>query len=558
MPADPDPTPTPTASTPALRPSSRLRADRAEVDEAASPIPTRSIVMALGGLFVLLGGSCLDLGPVEARLGMASGELGGAFGRVFGYWDPSIFPLPVALGRIWAWFEEAGPSQDVVRWPAAIAGVLVGVVLARRARLTLGSRAGLLVALAWYGSLALMDRSAGFGLDLMAGLGTVAALDRLLARGSGWAVGAWASLAFLAAGWPPVAVLGLATIVLGRSKASWSWSTTAPIAATFAAWSAWALATAPAEAWATALAMPITQPSSWGLAPAAIGLGLPWTPFVLLAASGPLREGWPPEARGIVVGWLKVAGACLIVGTMVPGLGSAALVPALAGLAVASAASWDRIWSDAEELPAAVTRRASRLALAISGLWLLLVLGWGGSIGFAVAYYRAVMIAVALVSLAGFLLAFRSARLGEARWALGAMVAVSVALKLAHWGYYAPESNYRTGAGPWGRAIGQWVPEKQPIYVLHAWPADLAFATGRPVRQLATPHHIEFQPTKGSKFLLLQDSEYAEYLGWSDGWPRLVKVAEFEDEMGYSRRILARTDEPLIIERPYRKHDPVE
>ena len=130
------------------------------------------------------------------------------------------------------------------------------------------------------------------------------------------------------------------------------------------------------------------------------------------------------------------------------------------------------------------------------------------------------------------------------------MVAVSVALKLAHWGYYIPESNYRTGAGPWGRAIGQWVPEKHPIYVLHSWPADLAFAMGRPVRQLATPQHIDFQPGQGSKFVLLQDSEYAEYLGSGRGWPKLIKVAEFEDEMGLSKRILTRTDAPLIIERP--------
>ncbi len=67
------------------------------------------------------------------------------------------------------------------------------------------------------------------------------------------------------------------------------------------------------------------------------------------------------------------------------------------------------------------------------------------------------------------------------------MVLVAIALKLAHWGYYVPEMNYRTSAGPWGRAIGQWVPEKHPVYTLHAWPADLAYAINRPVRQLAGP-----------------------------------------------------------------------
>jgi hypothetical protein len=196
--------------------------------------------------------------------------------------------------------------------------------------------------------------------------------------------------------------------------------------------------------------------------------------------------------------------------------------------------------------------------MVVAGAWFALVLGWGGYVGFAIAYYRSTMIVVALISLASLLMALHAARLGRVRWALGAIVAVSVAMKLAHLGYYVPEWNYRAGAGPWGRAIGQWVPEKHPVYVLHPWPADLAFAMGRPVRQIPSPQHIEFQSQKGSKFVLLQDSEYAEYLHWSEGWPRLLKVAEFEDEDGIGKRILTRTDAPLIIERPHRKHDPRE
>ena len=542
----------------ATRPTLRLRADVPDREGDWPSKAGRPVVLAVAVLFVLIGGASLDLGPLDARLGMASGEAPGPYGRVFGYWDPSLWPLPVAFGRAWAFFEEAGPTQNVVRWPAAIAGVLVGVILARRARRTLGARAGVLVALAWCGSLAMMDRSAAAGLDVVAGLGTIAALDRLLARGSGWAVGAWASMAFLAAGWPPLAVLGLATVVLGRSGTTWSWSMTLPVLATVAGWSAWALAVAPAEAWATALAMPITQASAWTLAFSAIGLGLPWAPFALLAKHRSIREGWPEQGRSMVVGWLQMAGACLIVGTVIPGLASAALMPALAGLAVVASGCWDRAWEGSDELPRAVRRGAIGLSLAVAGLWLVLVLGWGGYVGFAIAYYRAVMIAVGLASLAGFLLALHAARLGEVRWALAGIVAVSVALKLAHWGYYVPESNYRTGAGPWGRAIGQWVPEKHPIYVLHSWPADLAFAMGRPVRQLPSPQHIEFQPEKGSKFVLLQDSEYLESRNWSRGWPRLIKVAEFEDEMGLSKRILTRTDEPLIVRRPHQKHDPAE
>ena len=537
----------------ATRPSLKLRAD---VPTPSTDWPwkaARPAVLVLSALFVLVGGASLELGPADARLGLASGETLGPYGRVFGYWDPSLWPASATLGQLWAYFEEVGPSQGVVRWPAAIAAVWIGLILARRVRLTLGPRAGVLAALGWCGSLAMMDRSAASGLDLIVGLTTVAALDLLLASGPGWAVGVWASLAFLAGGWPPLAVLGLVTIVLGRPGRNWRWPTTLPVAATVLGWSAWALIMAPAEAWASALALPITQSSAWFLTPIVIGLGLPWAPFAILARRRSIREGWPEEGRPLIYAWLKVMGACLIVGTVVPGLGTAALIPALAGMVVVSAACWDRIWEASDELPRAVRRGAIGMTLVIAGLWFLLVLGWGGHVGFAVAYYRATVIAVATVSLVGFLLALHAARFGEPRWSLGALVALSIALKLAHWGYYVPEWNYRNGAGPWGRAIGQWVPEKHPVYVLHSWPADLAFAMGRPVRQLYSPQHINFQPGKGSKFVLLQDSEYAEYQSWSKDWPKLIKVAEFQDEMGLSRRVLTRTDAPLIIERPYRK-----
>ena len=549
----------PVEPTAATRPSLiRLRADIPEPSRDWGTVVARTAVIAVAALFILIGGASLELGPADAKVGLASGELLGPYGRVFGYWDPSLWPVSVGLGWIMAYFEEVGPSQGVVRWPSAVSGLIIGILLARRARLKLGPRAGVLVAVAWCGSFAMMDRSASTGLDLLAGLGTIAALDLLLSAGASWKVGAWASFAFLAAGWPPLAVLGLATVVLGRSGATWKWSMTWPVVATVAGWSAWALSTAPAEAWASALALPITGSSAWGLALTALGLGLPWAPFAILAKHRTIREGWSNDARPFVVGWLQVALASLIVGTVIPGLASAALMPALAGLAIVAAACWDRIWADAEELPQTVRRGAIRLSMLIATLWLVVVLGWGGSVGFAIAYYRATVIITCAISVVGFGFAVHAARLGEARWALGAVIAVSIALKVAHCGYFVPESNYRNGAGPWGRAIGQWVPEKHPVYVLHSWPADLMFAINRPIRQLPSPGHVDFQPGQGSKFVLLQDSEYVEYQSWGRGWPKLIKVAEFQDEMGLSRRILTRTDAPLIVERPYRKPEPRE
>lgn len=337
----------------AARPSLKLRADVPETSKLWQTRAARPAVLVLSALFILVGGASLELGPSDARLGLATGEALGPYGRVFGYWDPSLWPASVTLGHVWAYFEEVGPTQGAVRWPSAIAAMVTGLILARRARLKLGSRAAVLVALGWCGSIGMMDRSAASGLDLTVGMATVAALDLLLASGPGWAVGVWASLAFLAGGWPPLAVLALVTVVLGRSGKIWSWSMALPIAATVAAWSAWALVEAPAEAWASALALPITQPSAWFLALIALGLGLPWAPFAILARHRSIREGWPREGQPLVVGWLQVMGACLIVGSVVPGLATAALVPALSGMLVAAAACWDRIWEGSTELPRA-------------------------------------------------------------------------------------------------------------------------------------------------------------------------------------------------------------
>ena len=575
---------------PTARPSLRLRADLADSTfdspgtalELAGPAAGgsrwfdrigRPSVVALAAFFVALGAAQFDLSPAEAKLGLAVGEALGPFGRSFGYWDPATWPLPVAIGQLAGWFEDEGATQNAVRWPAALAGCLIGYLLTRRGRLDLNPRAGVMVALAWFGSLALMDRSNHLwafldwllcaqiphhrpfyvNFDLLAGLGTVAALDRLLSKGAGWVVGLWASWAFLAGGWPPVAILILATVVLGLAGSTWNWRTSVPVAAAFAGWSAWALAAAPAEAWASALTLPITRPSAWGLAGMVLLAGCPWAPFVALMVARSVRESWVGSSRGLVVGWLQVAGACLVAGSIIPGLATAASVPALAGLAFVAAAVWDRLWAQGAASPAA-RRTLGGLLLAGTGLWLALVLSWGGYVGFTVAYYRAVMIGTLALSVVGLGTAIEAVRRADPRRGYAAVVLVAVALKLAHWGYFVPEMNYRTSAGPWGRAIGQWVPEGHSLYTLKPWPADLAYAINRPVRQLKSPRLIEFQPGKGSKFLLLSDTEYAEYEHWPDGWPKLVKVAQFADESGEGSRVLARTEGPIILGHPHKKN----
>jgi hypothetical protein len=351
--------------------------------------------------------------------------------------------------------------------------------------------------------------------------------------------GLWAAVAFLAGGWPPVALIALATIVIGRREAALGAKLLLPPLAAAVAWSIWALNQAQAEAWAAALALPLTQPSAWLLAPGVLALGLPWTPLVTLAAIPSVRAGWSPQGRALVLGWLQVAGACLVAGTVIPGFALAARVPALAGLAVTAAAVADRIWA------ASVSRTVKWLFLGVAGtitaLWVGLVVIGGIFLASAVPYYRgAAIILIAAALLIGLVCVHALFR-ADPRRGVVALAAVAVSIKIAHAGYYAPEWNYRRSQGPWGRAIGQWVVPLWPIYTIHTWPHDLAFATEHPFRQLHHPKQLAFQDGPETKFVLLLASEFEH---WPDDAPPLVKVATLQDEHG-GTRVIARTAGPF-------------
>ncbi len=183
-------------------------------------------------------------------------------------------------------------------------------------------------------------------LTLFLGLTTIAALDRILARGSDLIAGLWTALAFLAGGWPPVAIVALATIVIGRRESALSWRLLLPPVLACIGWSAWTLKVAPPEAWGAALTLPLMQGPAWGLALGVLLLALPWSPLALLVASRSIRDGWEPAGRSYVIGWLQVTGACMIAGTIIPGPRRlAARMPALAGLAVTAAAVIERFVS---------------------------------------------------------------------------------------------------------------------------------------------------------------------------------------------------------------------
>lgn len=496
-----------------------------------------SFVVACSVVFVLLGAGGLDLGAAEARLGLAAGGWLGPFGQVYGYWAPDLWPVPVLASQVWAIFEENSRATGAaVRWPAAIAGVIAGLILASRLMQTARPRAGAFFALCWCGGLAMIDRSSSTGLDLFLGLATVAALDRLLNRGSDWIAGLWAAVAFLSGGWPPLVVIGLAVIVIGRKSAGFSLKLFVPPLIAAAAWSAWALSVAPVEAWASALTLPLTLKPSWFLTFGVVAIGLPWILFASVYPTSAVRDRCNPATQSLVKSWSQVALAAIIAGTLVPGLATASRLPALAGLLIASAVVLDTAWDEA------LTGRGKRIffagSLALVVLWLAMGLAGGLHLAFNVPYYRAVGVFLILGLFPIVSLGFIGFENRNARQVLVSLGILALSVKLAYSGYYAPEWNYRFSQGPWGRALGQWVMPRWPLYTFHDWSPDLAFAIGRPVRQLKSPQHLEFEEPNVSKFVLLLESEF---LNWPGNAPALKKLSQFLDESG-GVRVIARTN----------------
>ena len=231
------------------------RAIRADSGTCALPGPPCGVwaslaVVGLALLFVAAGASGLDLGPQEARTGLAAGERAGPMGQVLGYWAPDLWPAQVlpslALTRLTA---SGRPTTGVVRWPAAPASIFAGWLLVWGMSRTFGARAAIVLGFCWFSSLAVIDRSAGAGIDPILGLATIGAIDRILTRGSDWIAGLWASLAFLAGGWPPLVVIALAILVIGRRGSRFSLRLLLPTLGTAIAWSATTIGVTSVEFW---------------------------------------------------------------------------------------------------------------------------------------------------------------------------------------------------------------------------------------------------------------------------------------------------------------------
>lgn len=498
-------------------------------------------LVLIGLLFVAFGGADSELRSADARVGLAAREGVGPLGQVYGQWRPDVWPLHVAATRPFLALEEPGrPLSGSVLWPSVLAGLVAGWIVARRLASLEATRLSLLFGFAWFGSVALLDHSGGLGVDLLTAMATIAALDRLMCRGSGWVAGLWAALAFLSGGWPPLLVVALAVIVLGRRDADFSLKLIVPPALTAAAWFAWAVHSASVEAAAAALAWPLTRGAAWTLGLEVVLLGLPLSPFALLLISGPLRENLRDSGRGLVVDWLQIGLAAVIGGSVIPGLAPAARGVALMGVLVAAAGGLDAAWS------AGLSPKARRvfwaLAFALTAGWVFVALYGGYFTIVKFPYYRPVGVAFAVLSVAAIGFAWRSFETRDARRSVVAMLLLTACLKLLHWGYYTPEWNYRYGQGPWGRAVAQWLMPHWTLYTTHEWPEEFTWAIGRPIRQLAGPRHLAYPVTTESRHVLLLE---AEFENWPEYAPKLIKVASFEDPYG-RRRVLARTEGELI------------
>ncbi|MFM1801234.1 MAG: hypothetical protein RJA81_586 [Planctomycetota bacterium] len=503
------------------------------------------IFLSLVAFFVLWGGSRLDIGRQEARLGMAARETFGPVGQSFGGLDPGIYPGPIAIIKAWGLMEKHGPGQEAIRWTTAICASLIGIALTLRSEWLCGKVAAISVALCWLSNLALINRSGEFGLDFYTGLGLVLALNETVAKKGmlTWKAGIFTGISFLCAGLAPVILVLVNSIVICRSSAGLRPAFLAIVIATVGAWSAWALNTISAEAWAAAIALPMAVRSGSSFPTIALCLCFPMILAVPAFFSQTLREKWSEERREYVSNWWTISALCLFIGTILPQFSRSTLIPVIAGFSVVAGHVWATAWADQKFK---LLGSAGRWLAMSSGFMVIVLtiiaIPMGTFVSMAIPYYRwTALLWVCLTGLSSILYV-NGVLKGEARRVIVALLVMLVSIKTAHVSIYVPEWNYRRSQGPWGRAVGQWVPGGWPIYTLHGWQTDFAFATGHNFRQITAPRFLpdmDQSPNGRPNFILLHPADYER---WPKFAPPIQKVAEFQDNSGRgTARILART-----------------
>lgn len=520
--------------------SSRMRrlTAREDVASPSSSWVSGLIFLMVATAFVVLGGSAQEPGDAEARLGLAATEGFGPYAQVMGGWDPFLAPGRVLVSQVWyALFGQS--ALAAVRLPDVLAAILIALLVMRRASKQMSETAGTFTALAMLASFAMVDRSSTTGIDWVPGLVVVAAFDRLFTRGSDWISGVLAALALMLGGWPCLATILLPVILLGRAPGILSKKLVIPPLLAFVAWSIWALRAERVELWASWLTLPLTQSAQWFLGLSVLTIGLPFSPLVFLAASPSLRNQWSSNTKRELGLWTQVAVIALLAGTLIPGLAKSCGLLILIAMALIAGTVMDLAWKNA--LPKLSKRLLLGLSFVVSMLGAIALVGFGAYLASAQPYYRiAGFVLFILGSIAG-LLGVDAVWTGFSRQAVRAFILLAVGMKIAHAAIYVPEASYRLGQGPWGRAIGQHVPPKWPIYVFHAWNPDLAMAIEHPIRQL--PQEVQLKAQAGTvKFVLLLEEEFKH---WPEVAPPIVKVRDFQDDHGRVR-VLARTPGRLI------------
>ncbi len=501
---------------------------------SASKRVQSAVVVAIAIGFVLLGGGGLEpTTDMEARIGLTAHESIGPFAQTLGEFDTSIAPATAWLMQLAAKTLGGTPTIAAVRWPSTFAALGIALILMRRVGSIFGQRAGVFAMLAACGSLAMIDKSATTGFDFPLGLALIATLDRILSRGADWTAGLLAAIAVLFGGWPALATILLPLIVIGRPGSMPSFRLIAPPVIAFVAWSVWAISTVKTVVWAAAMTLPFTRPIAWNMGLWTIAFALPFVPFAVLTIWSSIRKS---QDTSLVLDWLKIAAVGLLAGTILPGFAVPCTILLFCGLIVASAVSLDAAWSGE------LAKGPRNAALSI-GLLLGLFAGGvsvyaGANLAVSQPYYRGVGIVLIGIGIFAALVGLDSAWMRSTRGAVRALIVVAVAFKVAHFGVYLPERDYRFGKGPWGRAVGQYVPPNWPIYTFHDISPSLAFATEHPVHKLRAEIFLTVQPGNGPKFVLLQESEFVH---WPSTAPKLQKVRAFQDEYG-GTRVLARTE----------------
>jgi hypothetical protein len=263
---------------------------------------------------------------------------------------------------------------------------------------------------------------------------------------------------------------------------------------------------------------------------------LPGLGLAFAALSGSLRASWPAPTRAWALGWVQVGLVAGLLGTFVPGFAPVAWFPLAVSVAILTTGVLRAFLTSGRVGP--------RMAGLVIGLVALTQIAWtivaAPRLTYVIAtmgYYREVASLAALLTAFALALALVAIWERRRRGCVASLVVLALAIKVAHAGIDLPEREYRLGPGPWARAIGQWVPPRWPIYTLHTWPSDLAFHTGRPLRQLVSADWLANVGTPHPRYVLLQQAEFEH---WPADAPTIQVVHSFEDERG-GVRVLART-----------------